>query len=136
MKAKLTFDGSSLGNPGPAAGAAILESDCLHIPLTAPIGRATNNEAEYRGLIIGLREAMRQGVKDLEIRGDSKLVVEQVKGNYKAKARNLQILLDEAKFLLSNFSNYTISWIPREQNGEADRLAGWSASTQMEWSED
>lgn len=122
----LHFDGCSKGNPG-LSGAGW----CL----TKPGGRgvsfgyhfvglkASNNVAEYRALIVGLQAAIRLGVDKLTVRGDSKLVVEQVTGNYKCSAPHLQPLMQEARLLMKAFGSVKIGWIPREKNAMADFLA-------------
>jgi probable phosphoglycerate mutase len=88
-----------------------------------PIGVTTNNVAEYRGLIAGLEEARRLGADELEVRMDSKLVVEQMSGRWKVKHPGLAELHQQARALASTFSTVRFSWIPREQNKHADRLA-------------
>lgn len=134
MHAKLYFDGSSLGNPGPSGGGAVLEMDFApfsKIEVAQHIGHATCNEAEYQGLICGLHEAIKVGVKQITIHGDSQLVVNQVNGTFKTKNHRLMVLLREVHALLKHFDDWTCVWVPREQNKGADRLAGWSASVQV-----
>lgn len=88
-----------------------------------PIGITTNNVAEYRGLIAGLEEARRLGADQVEVRMDSKLVVEQMSGRWKVKHPGLAELHQQARALASTFGFVRFSWIPREQNKHADRLA-------------
>jgi len=121
----LQFDGASDPNPGPSAGGAVL----FHPGTTDPvferyefIPHATNNEAEYNGLIIGLQEAADAGIKNLLIEGDSNLIVNQFAGTWKIKAQNLASLHKKARDLLSKFDFVSIKHIPREKNTHADRL--------------
>eukprot|EP00892_Ulva_mutabilis_P008777 jgi/Ulvmu1/6271/UM028_0129.1 len=122
------FDGGSRGNPGPAGcGAAVYEGLGDSDPIAtdyAYIGHATNNQAEYEGLILGLRLALKQGARSVTIRGDSMLVVNQVKGTWKANHESMRRLLDVViKDILPRFSSYHIQHVYRNENGEADRLA-------------
>lgn len=124
-RAFLYADGAARGNPGPAgAGAALVDEDG-HVVAEAMrhLGHATNNVAEYTALIIGLEAARRHDVQDLEIRMDSKLVVEQMNGKWRIKHPNLKPLATQAGALLATFPKRRISHIPREQNGVADALA-------------
>ncbi len=124
-RAFLYADGAARGNPGPAgAGAALVDEDG-HVVAEAMrhLGHATNNVAEYTALIIGLEAARRHDVQDLEIRMDSKLVVEQMNGKWRIKHPNLKPLAIQAGALLATFPKRQISHIPREQNGVADALA-------------
>src|SRR5712691_11158618 len=91
--------------------------------LTKSLGRATNNVAEYTALIIGLEEARRRGVDDLDVRMDSKLVVEQMNGRWKIKHPNMKPLALRAGTLWRTFPKRSISHIPREQNALADALS-------------
>ena len=124
-RAFLYADGAARGNPGPAgAGAALVDEDG-HVVGEAMrhLGHATNNVAEYTALIIGLEEARRHGVQDLEIRMDSKLVVEQMNGKWRIKHPNLKPLAIQAGALLASFPKREIRHIPRDQNAIADALA-------------
>ena len=124
-RAVLYADGAARGNPGPAgAGAALVDQDGRVVGEAMRfIAHATNNVAEYTALIIGLEEARRHAVQDLEIRMDSKLVVEQMNGKWKMKAAHLRPLALEAGALLATFPKRVIRHIPREQNTIADALA-------------
>jgi ribonuclease HI len=121
----INADGASRGNPGPAAiGATIKdEQGGLIARISRPIGRATNNQAEYRAVIAALREAVRLGAREVDIRLDSELVVRQLSGRYRVKNATLKALYQEAKGLLELLETVTIRHVPREQNREADRLA-------------
>ncbi len=118
-------DGGSRGNPGNAAyGAVLKDADSGEViaERAERIGVATNNVAEYRGLIAGL-ELYREYADgaDLEVRMDSKLVVEQMSGNWKIKHPSMRPLAVEANRLAPLGTTYT--WVPRERNKHADRLA-------------
>jgi ribonuclease HI len=121
----INADGASRGNPGPAAiGATIKdEQGGLMARISRPIGRATNNQAEYRAVIAALQEAIRLGARKVDIRLDSELVVRQLNGRYRVKNAVLKNLYQEAKGLLARLETVTIRHVPREQNREADRLA-------------
>lgn len=121
----LYCDGGSRGNPGPAAyGAALMDSQGKVVEQGGEcIGRATNNEAEYQGLLAGLRMAARHGAKELVVRSDSELMVHQLNGRYKVKSRGLMPLFLEARRLLGGFRSWRAEHIPREQNTLCDGLA-------------
>ena len=87
------------------------------------IGRATNNQAEYRALIAALEKAIELGARQVDIRLDSELVVKQMQGRYRVKNVALRPLYLKVGELLSQLESFTISSVPREQNAEADRLA-------------
>ena len=125
MNAVLYADGAARGNPGPAgSGAALVAPDGTVIAeLTRFLGHATNNVAEYTALIIGLEAAARLGIDHLDIRMDSLLVVQQMKGLWRIKHPGLKPLALQAGALLAGFPSRTIEHIPRERNGIADALA-------------
>ncbi|MGQ4599560.1 bifunctional RNase H/acid phosphatase [Nocardia sp. R6R-6] len=119
-------DGGSRGNPGPAGyGAVVYDAD--HIRLLAErrefLGTATNNVAEYRGLIAGLEAAAELGAESVDVRMDSKLVIEQMSGRWKVKHASMIPLADRARRLAAGFGRVRFTWIPRAQNAHADRLA-------------
>jgi len=118
-------DGASRGNPGPAGIGVVIEDGCgvPQVKVSAYIGETTNNVAEYRALITGLREAARLKARHVDIRTDSQLLVEQVRGKYKVRSSNLRPLFQEVKELLAGFPSFAIVHIPREQNRAADALA-------------
>ncbi|MEV7183402.1 bifunctional RNase H/acid phosphatase [Kitasatospora sp. NPDC093102] len=119
-------DGGSRGNPGPAGyGAVVRDGDTGQIVAEAAefIGHATNNVAEYKGLIAGLRAARELDPDaSVDVRMDSKLVVEQMSGRWKIKHPDMQPLAAEARTLFPR-GRVTYTWIPRERNKDADRLA-------------
>ncbi|WP_112232424.1 bifunctional RNase H/acid phosphatase [Lentzea atacamensis] len=119
-------DGGSRGNPGPAGYGAVVRDKLSGETLAERkgfIGVATNNVAEYQGLIAGLRAAQELGAETVDVRMDSKLVVEQMSGRWKIKHPSMQPLALEAQQLARTFGRITYEWIPRERNRQADRLA-------------
>ncbi|HEV3156769.1 MAG TPA: ribonuclease HI family protein [Candidatus Baltobacteraceae bacterium] len=124
MKLKLFADGGSRGNPGPAAGAAVLfaEDGTLIREAGGYLGIATNNVAEWQGLIAGLEAALELGAEQVVIRLDSELVVRQLTGVYRVKHPMLIPLHARARMLLRRFAGVDIGHVPREQNREADAL--------------
>jgi ribonuclease HI len=124
VKARLSTDGGARGNPGPAAYGYVLEADDGTV-LDArgeAIGTATNNVAEYRGLLAGLVAALERGVEEVDVVSDSELVVKQMRGEYKVKNETLRDLVDEAHALESRFRRVTYTAVRREHNELADRL--------------
>ncbi len=126
MKVVIEADGGSRGNPGPAGyGAVVLSADRATVLAEAKeaIGRATNNVAEYRGLIAGLGDALEVGATEAAVFLDSKLLVEQMSGRWKVKHPDLIELHARARELASRFDRIAYTWVPRERNSHADRLA-------------
>ncbi|MBY8847981.1 bifunctional RNase H/acid phosphatase [Saccharothrix longispora] len=125
MKVVVEADGGSRGNPGPAGYGAVVRSAAGEVlaERSAGIGVATNNVAEYRGLLAGLRAAAEVGAAEVDVRMDSKLVVEQMSGRWKVKHPSMQPLVAEAREVVRAFDRVTYTWIPRERNKHADRLA-------------
>jgi ribonuclease HI len=124
VKARLSTDGGSRGNPGPAAYGYVLESEDGHV-LDArgeTIGVATNNVAEYRGLIAGLERALELGVTDLAVLSDSELVIRQMQGDYKVKNETLRALHDQAQDLARGLKKVAYTAVRRAHNELADRL--------------
>ena len=121
----LQFDGGSRGNPGPA-GIGVVVSAADGTPLITLgrfIGRATNNVAEYRGLITAMEEALKLGAKRIVIRGDSELVIKQMRGEYRVKSPDMKPLYAEAQDLLAQFDSAKIEHNLRGKNALADKLA-------------
>ncbi len=118
-------DGAAAPNPGPAAIGAIIkdEQGKLLARISQRIGRATNNQAEYRAIIAALEKAVSLGAKHVEVNSDSELVVKQINGKYRVKKATLKPLYQEVKKLQSRLEGFTITHIPRQQNREADKLA-------------
>ena len=118
-------DGGSRGNPGPAGYGVRLEdaSGTLVAELSGALGVATNNVAEYRGLLAAMEWACEHGVTSLRVRSDSELLVKQMKGLYRVKHPGLQPLHRQAQQLARQVGRVTFEHVRREQNAEADRLA-------------
>jgi probable phosphoglycerate mutase len=119
----ITADGGSRGNPGPAAfGAVVYENDKIVKEIGAAIGVASNNVAEYQGLIAGLKAANEIDPKaTILVKMDSKLVVEQMSGRWKVKHPNMKELAKQA-FATHNPKLVSYQWIPREENSHADSI--------------
>ena len=130
----LQFDGAAEPNPGNAGGAYVIFSPIQ----TDPFGEQfrsvvqegythmetpTNNEAEHTGLILGLTKALELGITEIEVEGDSNLVVQQVQGNWKVKADNLVPFQSKANKLLWKFKKWSVKHVYRDQNTDADRLS-------------
>ena len=118
-------DGAARGNPGDAGcGAAIFdEHGALVKELSRYLGRATNNVAEYEGLLMGLEALLRLGVKKIIVQSDSELLVRQLNGAYRVKDEKLKLLFQRAMALLRQFRSYRIVHVHREMNILADQLA-------------
>ncbi len=126
MKVLVEADGGSRGNPGPAGYGAVVRDPVTGAVLAeraAGIGRASNNVAEYGGLIAGLQAALELGADEVEVRMDSKLVVEQMSGRWQVKHPAMKPLAREAAGLVQRLGRVRFGWIPRAQNSHADRLA-------------
>lgn len=126
MKLVIEADGGSRGNPGPAGyGAVVFSADRSTVlaERKESIGFATNNVAEYRGLIAGLTAASELDADEVVVFMDSKLVVEQMSGRWRVKHPDLMELNREAAQLARRFGSIEYGWIPRAQNSHADRLA-------------
>ncbi|MFW6384388.1 MAG: ribonuclease HI [Halodesulfurarchaeum sp.] len=120
----LYFDGASRGNPGPSAvGYVLVDGDGIVEEGGETIGRATNNQAEYRALIRGLEVAAALGYDEVEIRGDSELIVKQVKGAWNTNDPTLKEHRVRVHELLREFEAYSITHVPRGTNERADELA-------------
>ena len=124
-------DGASRGNPGPAAIGATLkdEQGRLIASISQRIGWATNNQAEYRAIIAALEEATRLGAKQVELNSDSMLAVRQINGKYRVKKVALKPLYQRVKQLQNLLDGSTVTYIPRQQNIEADNLANRALDT-------
>lgn len=121
----LYTDGASRGNPGEAGAGMVIFDDSGQELITRALylGRCTNNVAEYRALIGGLKAARQLGCTDLKIFLDSELIVRQVEGRYKVKNAALKPLFAEVKELLAGLQHWNISHVPRSRNNRADELA-------------
>jgi ribonuclease HI len=119
------IDGASRGNPGPAAYAVVVESPGGS-PLAAfskYLGEATNNYAEYQALLAALESALNSKYRRIRVLTDSELLARQITGQYKVRHAALKPLHEQARGLIARFEAFSIEYVPREQNREADRLA-------------
>ena len=124
MKLVVHVDGGSRGNPGPAAVGVVLatpDGEVVHA-VGETIGKATNNVAEYRALLRGIELARERGADELEIYGDSELVVKQVRGEYRVKDAGLKPLHAEVRAALAEVADWTFDHVRREDNAHADDL--------------
>jgi ribonuclease HI len=117
-------DGGARGNPGPAAAAAVVSTPDGEVLDEAAelLGRATNNVAEYRGLLLGLRRARELGATEVDVVNDSELVAKQITGAYKVKHPDMRPLHAEALAALGGFERWTVRSVPRALNAQADAL--------------
>jgi len=123
VHATVWFDGACSGNPGPMGGGAVVEIDGRRETVSLALGRGTNNEAEYGGLIAGLEEALGHGATSVTVRGDSQLILRHLEGRYAVRASNLRPLYERARVLLGRFERVRFEWVRREENGAADAAA-------------
>ncbi|MBU3674166.1 MAG: ribonuclease HI family protein [Solirubrobacteraceae bacterium] len=124
MRVTVHVDGGSRGNPGPAAAGAIVTGEGGEVldRVGELIGEATNNVAEYRGLLLGIARARELGATEVEIYNDSELIAHQVNGRYKVKHADMKPLHAEATAELSRFDDWSLTPVRREQNAEADAI--------------
>ncbi len=128
-------DGGARGNPGPAGVGVVIKDADSGQPVFAAgffLGKMTNNQAEYTGLIRGLEAALKAGVTHLSAFSDSELMVKQVNGEYRVKSTDLKPLYQDASALLRRFESATLSHVRREKNKDADALANQA----MDFSDD
>jgi ribonuclease HI len=133
-------DGAARGNPGPAGIGAVVTDQHGRVieEIAEGIGPATNNVAEYRAAIAGLRAAADRGARTVLLRSDSRLLIEQLAGRFRVKKPTLQRLHEEARALMKQFDDVDLEHVPRELNAEADRLANagtdaWLAGPGRDW---
>ncbi|MCO5315368.1 MAG: ribonuclease HI family protein [Solirubrobacterales bacterium] len=131
MKLTVNVDGGARGNPGPAAIGVVVRDQSGKVldEIGERIGDATNNVAEYRALIAGIERARALGADEVELIGDSELIVKQVLGQYKVKNAGMKPLHAEAKSALAGFTAWSIRHVRREQNSEADALVNQALDT-------
>jgi len=124
VKVVVHVDGGARGNPGPAAAAAVVSTPSGDVLDEAHelLGVATNNVAEYRGLLLGLARARALGADEVEVVNDSELVAKQVNGQYKVKHPDMRPLYEQALQALGAFDTWSIRSVPRAQNADADAL--------------
>jgi ribonuclease HI len=120
----VNVDGGARGNPGPAAIGVVLRNGDGSVveEVGETIGEATNNVAEYRALLRGIELAAGRGAEEVELIGDSELVVRQVEGRYKVKNAGMKKLHEEVKRALRDFDSWSIRHVRRAENADADRL--------------
>jgi len=123
-KLTVNVDGGARGNPGPAAIGVVVRNDdgAVVEKVGETIGQATNNVAEYRALLRGLELASAHGATEVELIGDSELVVRQIEGRYKVKNAGMKELHAQAKAALADFDSWSIRHVKRAQNADADEL--------------
>ena len=131
---KLMFDGGSRGNPGlSGAGAVLYHFDKEIWSESFFVGiNLTNNQAEYTGLILGLQQAQALNIKHLKVEGDSLLVINHMKGDYKCRSENLIALYDKAKELSSHFEVIEFNHVLRNKNKRADQLSNIAIDKYLE----
>lgn len=124
MKLVVHVDGGSRGNPGPAAAGVVVSTPEGEVVDRASefLGLATNNVAEYRGLLLGLRRARELGATEVEVVNDSELVAKQVNGEYNVKHADMKPLHAEALAALGDFDRWVVRSVRREHNADADAL--------------
>jgi ribonuclease HI len=122
---KLFSDGACRGNPGVGGAGAVITDAGEHVIWEGKeyLGHCTNNIAEYRALILGLKGALNHGYKNLEIYMDSELLAKQINGSYRVKNENLKLLMKDVRDLLASFDSVLVKHVPRLHNAHADRLA-------------
>ena len=126
-------DGAARGNPGPAGAGAVIKDTKGQViaELKQPLGKATNNVAEYKGLLLGLRKAKDLGAREVEVRADSELMIRQINGKYAVRNEGLKPLYNEAMALLRSFSKWRAEHIPREENALADEMSNRAIDEEM-----
>ncbi|MGA2470241.1 MAG: ribonuclease HI family protein [Solirubrobacteraceae bacterium] len=124
MRVVVHVDGGSRGNPGPAAAASVVsdQAGALLDEATELLGIATNNVAEYRGVLLGARRAQALGASEIELVNDSELIAKQLNGAYRVKHPAMVPLFTQARRALAGFERWSIRSVPREQNARADAL--------------
>lgn len=124
MKVLINVDGGARGNPGPAAAACVVSTPEGEVLLERAelLGVSTNNVAEYRALLLGLRAAAELDASEVEVVGDSELIAKQVQGVYKVKHESMKPLHRQAMDALKGFASWSIRTVPRAENAAADAL--------------
>lgn len=133
MRLLIYTDGAARGNPGPAGAGAILrdaDDGTVLAEIAEPLGRATNNVAEWTAVRLALEEALRLGAERVDLRMDSELVARQISGIYRVRHPDLKPLHAAVMDMLHRFDGYTVGHVPRALNKDADRLSnvaidGW-----------
>jgi ribonuclease HI len=125
MRLLIHTDGAARGNPGPAGAGAILRTEDGEVvaEIAQPLGRATNNVAEWTAVELALAEALRLGARQVDLRMDSELVARQIIGVYRVKHPDLKPIHRRVMGMLERLDRYTVGHVPRELNKDADRLS-------------
>ncbi len=130
MGCVLFFDGACRGNPGPMAiGVVLMENGRKIKEISKRVGTGTNNIAEWKALIEGFKLARAYGCRELEVRGDSQLIIKQISGEFRVKSDNLVPLFKEALELCKGFEELTFKWVRREENSYTDALSNKALDT-------
>ena len=132
-KSRLYSDGACRGNPGiGGAGAVITDTEGIVLwEGKEYLGHCTNNIAEYKALILGLKGALAEGYKNLEVYLDSELLANQINGSYRVKNENLKVLMAEVRALLTSFDVIEVKHVLRCHNSHADKLANLAIDTHI-----
>ena len=123
LNTSIFIDGASDSNENGGIGVVLRPIEGEEILISRAIGKATNNEAEYRSLITAIEESLKNNFNNIEINSDSELLVKQVNGQYKVRAANLKPFYDLAMKSIKKLNSFTITWVSREENSIADELA-------------
>ncbi len=128
---RLFSDGACRGNPGEGGAGAVITDAEGNVVWEGKeyLGHCTNNIAEYKALILGLRGALAQGYKKLDVFMDSELLARQINGSYRVKNENLKVLMQDVRSLLSSFESVEVKHVLRCHNAQADRLANLAIDT-------
>ncbi len=123
-KLTVNVDGGSRGNPGPAAIGVVVRNDdgAVVEAVGETIGRQTNNVAEYKAMLRGIELALAHGADEVELIGDSELIIRQIEGRYKVKKADLKPFHAKAKEMLATFDRWSVRHVKREHNSDADAL--------------
>jgi ribonuclease HI len=126
-------DGAARGNPGPAGAGAVVKDAKGEViaELKQALGKATNNVAEYKGLLLGLRKAKELGAREVEVRADSELMIRQINGKYAVRNEGLKPLYNEALAILNSFAKWNAEHVPREENALADEMSNRAIDEEM-----
>jgi ribonuclease HI len=130
---KLYSDGACRGNPGVGGAGAVITDEEGRIIWEGKeyLGYCTNNIAEYKALILGLKGALAEDYKNLEVYLDSELLTNQINGSYRVKNENLKVLMNEVRGLLTSFDTIQVKHVLRSSNSHADRLANLAIDTHI-----
>ena len=125
-KASIYTDGGADPNPGPGAIGVVIKNDDGETveTISRPVGTVTNNQAEYMAVIAALEKARSLGIEEVQMFADSQLIVRQLNGKYKVRNTSLKPLYETVQKLKKTFKKFSIEYIPREMNREADKLTG------------